>query len=333
MNTFWKTLFIGAVSVELVVIGFLWYATYRKKQIERNVLGAVSVNPIKKENLIFHSDAALKYYYEPKPNSIIEGQPLWRNDDAHYTVNSDTLNERYDYSVQKASDSARIVVMGDSFAFSQHVDTKNNWSEQLEDKLNKFMICPGIIKYEVINLGYDGYDIEYAVHRYNTRGKKYDSDVIIWYLVDNDFIDINEFLFPFTEKFEKILTKQDFEKAALKGDFYPAHTLGHVEYHKMYSKKFIFDYIYTLLQRFNVLKSQLILVIDESVNEEQKDLLKRWIQEGNEHIKLTQMVPLEYFPDYHPNLESQKVIAENLFSYLKKNNFISCEASQSGNPQ
>jgi len=326
MNTFWKTLFIGTVSIELGVIGFYGYAIYRKKQIEKNVLGVTSINPIKKENLIFTPDTIVKYFYEPKPNSIVDEQAPWTNDVAHYTINSDSLNEQNDYFIHKASDSARIVVIGDSFAFGGHVDTKDNWIERLEDKLNKFMRCPGITKYEVINLGYDGYDIEYSVHRYNIRGKKYDPDIIIWYLVKNDFTDINEILFPIMKKIEKTLTKEDFERVRRKSPFIPvSYVLGREEYEKMYSKEFIFDYIHKVFQRFNVMKSQLILVIDESVNEEQKDLLKRWIQEGNEHIKLTQMVPLEYFPDYHPNLESQKVIAENLFSYLKKNNFTSCD--------
>lgn len=268
----------------------------------------------------------LKYFYEPKPDLKEEEQAQWRDYTVYYTINSDSLNERYNYDIQKASDSARILILGDSFAFGQHVNTKNNWTELLEDKLNTLTKCNHIKKYEVINLGVRGYDIEYAIHRYNIRGRKYNPDIVLWYLVGNDFTIINEFLSPITKKIEQTLTERDYKEASLRGNFWLADTLGYEEYEKKYSKKFIYNYIHNLFQEFDFSPSTLIVITDENVNDEQKTILKSLIKEKNYNIELIEMVHLDRFPDSHPNVQSQELIAETLFSYLKKNYFITCEA-------
>jgi hypothetical protein len=57
-------IFISLIFVEITIILFLGFNIYHKK----NVLGEISINPIKKENLIFPKEGKLKYFYEPKPN-------------------------------------------------------------------------------------------------------------------------------------------------------------------------------------------------------------------------------------------------------------------------
>src|SRR4030067_1940185 len=43
-------------------------------------------------------DSNLKYFYEPKAKNTIIEKPDWLDNSATYTINSDTLNERFEYS-------------------------------------------------------------------------------------------------------------------------------------------------------------------------------------------------------------------------------------------
>jgi len=120
-----------------------------------------------------------KYFHEPAANTVITSEKEAPNK-AKYTINKDTLNERFNYLPRKEAGVYRIMVLGDSLAYGLFTDTDKNWVEQLENKLNKGKECGDIKKFEVINLGVDGYDINYTIERYRERGEKYHPDLIIW---------------------------------------------------------------------------------------------------------------------------------------------------------
>jgi lysophospholipase L1-like esterase len=103
-----------------------------------------------------------------------------RPSQAKYTINKDTLNERYDYSVKKQPGVFRIMTIGDSFTYGLYTNTDRNWTELLEDKLNADLRCQKSRKVEVINLAVNGYDITYTVERFLKRGIKYNPDLVIW---------------------------------------------------------------------------------------------------------------------------------------------------------
>ena len=58
--------------------------------------------------------------------------------------------------IKKNKDTFRIITLGDSFTFGMYINTKDNWTELLEDKLNSDMGCKNISMFEVINLGVGG---------------------------------------------------------------------------------------------------------------------------------------------------------------------------------
>ena len=132
----------------------------------------------------------LKYFYEPEANTI--KKEIKKPYKATYTINKDALNERFNYPVKKEKSVYRIMILGDSLAYGPYIDTSKNWTELLEDKLNKDKNRSNIKKFEVINLGVDGYDIEYTIERYKTRGERYDPDLIIWPI--RSFYRINELM-------------------------------------------------------------------------------------------------------------------------------------------
>jgi hypothetical protein len=142
----------------------------------------------------------LKYFYEPKANSIMNVRADWMSTLPKQTINNDSLNERYDYSLKKGKGIFRIVTLGDSFTFGENVDTKDNYPEQLEDLLN--LKCAKNT-FEVINLGVPGYDIQYMNERFMRRGVKYSPDLVIVLFGDFQLFRLNEELNKKIESIKK----------------------------------------------------------------------------------------------------------------------------------
>lgn len=120
-------------------------------------------------------------YYEPKSDTIINDAPSWLGHEVSYSINHDTLNERHEYAVPKPPRTYRIVTLGDSFTFGLFVNTYENYSELLEDRLHND-ICRAFDAFEVINLGVPAYDIGYSAERFRLRGQKYQPDLVILFL-------------------------------------------------------------------------------------------------------------------------------------------------------
>ncbi len=175
-------LIIGELSV-VTLVGIRFYFRWQ----QQNVLGTVVANPLVKDNFIFPPDDELKYFYEHKPHAIQKFKPNWLAHEVVNTINADGLNERFDYSMAKPPDTFRIMTLGDSFTFGALVNTADNYSEKLEDLLNTKLPCSKIRKFEVINLGVEGYDLEYSLHRFKIRGQKYHPDLVLWFLNYGDF--------------------------------------------------------------------------------------------------------------------------------------------------
>lgn len=143
----------------------------------------------------FRSD--LKNYHEPPPGATsweTDYLPPWVPTPPVITITEDTLNERRDYVVPKPENVYRIVVLGDSFTYGRFVSTAQNFPERMEDALNDPRLCRSAKKIEVINLGVYAYDLVYSAERFRARGTKYDPDLVIWYVVQNDFTDWPEYI-------------------------------------------------------------------------------------------------------------------------------------------
>jgi lysophospholipase L1-like esterase len=158
------------------------------------VLSATNVIDDKK-SMVSIPNSDFKYYFGLEPSKINVETRYWSNVDVFQTINSDGLNERRDYSVEKPKNTYRIIVLGDSVTYGVFVDTKSNWTEVLEDQLNT-KTCLDHAKYEVINLGVSGFDMPYTIKRYIDIGKKYNPDLIIWYESGSDLYRDYERMYP-----------------------------------------------------------------------------------------------------------------------------------------
>ena len=151
----------------------------------------VSINSINSSHLIFTPTDNLKYFYEPSPNVKLEESI--DNVTGVYKINSDSLNIEKDFKIEKPDNTFRVVTLGDSWTFGMFVNTNVNYPSMLEKKLNT-MTCDGIDNFEVINLGMIGYDVTYSAERYAIRGKKYNPDLIIWFIKDHNFYFYEDYL-------------------------------------------------------------------------------------------------------------------------------------------
>lgn len=184
--------FLLVIVVQIIVITSLVFYIQHKKD---DVKGAVMFNPIDRTMLSFSiPSAGLKYYFEPRANTTPkEFNPSWLNREITYHINADRLHERKNYDIGKEEDIYRIVTLGDSFTFGMYVETDENWPNLLENQLDASN-CGKFRKIEVLNLGVSGYDLQYSYERFKKRGIKYNPDLVIWMVKDDDFEQLNEIM-------------------------------------------------------------------------------------------------------------------------------------------
>ena len=322
--------FISFISAELLLIlGIIVLGIKIKNLQNGRVKGVQHVTVIKKENLIFDkANHNLKYFYEPKPSSVEVWNPEWLGYEVKNTINADSLNERYEYPIQKADNTYRIITLGDSSTFGQNVDTGYNYSEILEDKLNNTLKCENIKKFEVINLGVYGYDIEYEVTRYIKRGVKYKPDLVIWLLNDWNFDKTNEWLLPIKSRLknEGIV---DFDPKTRE---YVISGKAKRELFQVLGEEHILNYQKDkLAQMKNYLSSKLVIFSLTPLKNKYKDILKDFASSNSYFIidNLSNILGNSKYTllDYHPNKEGHKRIAEDLFDYLRNKFFQECKVS------
>lgn len=308
--------FIAIICIQIITIVALYFQI---QNTNKNILGT-SINTINLKAIKKTPTESYKYFYEPKANTIEEVND-WGPHKGIYTINNDGLNERLDYSEIKERNVFRIITLGDSYTYGMYVDTKNNWTEVLEDKLND-LNCNK--KIEIINLGVGGYDISYEVERYKLRGKKYAPDLIIWFLIDQ---------YRITELINE-MTKKNNNKWIKKGvniNSYEPWILARQEVLETYGEEGINRYQLNALRKINSMYKGKILFLVQKTESWTKPFPYMYEfknERANTEIYETVNVntnPRYHFPtDSHPNIEGYKAIAEDVFNYLTKNNLIPC---------
>lgn len=316
----------GLILLQVVVIAFLGYRIFQKGR-QKNVLGAAAVTPLKKENLIFPKDGELKYYYEPKPNTTEAVEKSWLPYKWMIHYNSEGLNDRFDYSVVKPPDTYRIVALGDSFTNGEYVNVADNYPEKLENLLNSQMHCRNIKKFEVLNLGVAGYDIQYAVHRFKLHGAKYDPDLVIWFMFDNDFIALNELTVGKRLQYEAELKASGAaDPEYVNGEFFPVWIKLSEEIYKEYGQDRLIAQGYKDLTGFSELYPGPLLIFTPNWTPPKfRELMKLYtIGRGNAYF-YDELPDYDTLPDSHPSAKGYTTIVASLFNYLTREKIIPCE--------
>lgn len=277
----------------------------------------VSVNYINRKNVISSPSGDFKFFFEPKANTNQADEN--KKFEVYYTINGDTLNDRYDYEQIKGKRIYRIITLGDSFTFGLHVDTKNNWTEILEDLLNNKK-CEDFDKFEVINLGVSGYDRQYALQRFIKRGVKYSPNLVIWF----DFEPYRN-----TEKIQQVFN--DYLKTHPPGEL-PSNFKSSIQYELIAktSDEELQKMVIATSQKFSKYYSgKLILMALPAMSRSQKDTLKK-VASLRSSTYFFDGLPdiykynLTFLNDGHPNKEGSRQIAQTILRYLFEKKIVGC---------
>lgn len=286
-----KGIIVTVVLIQLIGIFFIGKQIFQKRDVK-----GVSVNPIVRYEIVSSPSGKLEGFYEPQIGDIKRDLSFLGEDYNYsviYHINNDRLNQLNDYQVEKSKGVFRIITLGASFTYGANVNTKDNYPMQLQEMLDKS--C-GEKKFEVLNLGMGGYDLEYSVERLRVRGMKYDPDLVVWLITDDNFRTIKDI----SEDSLKQLSEEalvNMQKARIK-------------------------------ETFSIYGRPIVFVGSKNLAWQHKNLLKR-ITSIEPHTHLFLETPDIYkkkafFPDNHPNEKGYKLIAESIFDYLKDEKVIQC---------
>ena len=120
--------------------------------------------------------------------------------DVLVTTNAKRLRGK-EYPYQKSQGVTRILALGDSFTFGFGVNVEDSYSKVLERLLNVSTEGNGVRQYEVINTGAPGWGTAQELVFWNVEGHKYNPDIILLCLVENDPTDnVNAGLFELRDE-------------------------------------------------------------------------------------------------------------------------------------
>lgn len=323
-NTHTHKIFIGIlVLIDFLCVLLIAAFVYNIFVTQKSKVKGVQVTVLQKENYNFPS-TTLTYFFEPKADSILRESPDWLGYEYVNTINKDSLNERYNYSVMKPSKTFRIITLGDSFTFGAYVNTEENYTEILEELLNSNKLCEGIDKIEILNFGVGGYDIEYAVERYRLRGVKYKPDLIIWLINNHNLYYILELLQPF----QKRAQDKGIPIYNPKTQHYEAVDVAATELFKQYNEREIKNYTLDRIKRFfNLYKGPIVIAyfpMSKLYIRDYFDVEEEITGKIPYLLELTDITAIEnlHLSDRHPNPAGHKKIANELYSYLIKSEIL-----------
>lgn len=311
-----KSVIKSLIVIQLIIISFLTFQLHNKKT---KFYTQTSVSLVSKNTIQQAKTNELKYYYDLKTNGIATWSASFLKEPTTNIHNNDGLNDVQNYPINKKNGTFRIITLGDSFTYGQFVDTKNNWTEILENKLNSKKICKNIDKFEVINFGVPGFDPTYEVEQYRQKGIKYNPDLIIWMLIDYArFCDTS---IPIVSNYAKD-TNTNFEDSweIIRNNYIKNHDRSEIENDQRKNilkiRNFYQGHIF-FIDYYNTHQKIINNITNTDYFNElatKKYLYKKFPQKKSR------------FPDSHPNELGHKLIADILYEQLLKTNQINCQS-------
>lgn len=102
-------------------------------------------------------------------------RPNSKRQNGEFTINGAGMRSLREYTLRAPSDTLRIALFGDSFVAGDEVKDEEAWGSLLEQQLNQ-----AGLRSEVLNSGVGGYSIGQAYLRWQSQGKQYDPDIVIF---------------------------------------------------------------------------------------------------------------------------------------------------------
>jgi hypothetical protein len=321
-RNFFKTFaFILLVLTELVVVIFLLTRIFHRPE-------TIQISPIP-QKYILKPTSSLNYYYEFLPGNIIYDKQDWLSYSPTYSINSDGLNEKQDYQHIKGEKITRIITLGDSHTFGYLVSTPNNYPEQLEQLLNNN--CAVGMKFEVINLGVPGFDLQYSVERYRRKGMQYNPDIVLWFIKKDDFTELKELTAPKIGYYRNHYDVEEKRNFTQKGyHYYEVYKANKdIQDEVGFQKISMLQSGYLDLMATYYSKKLVLFSYDDSELKDYRQVIEDYINQRPETFFYSKIPPLYkyeglHLEDGHPSQEGYKIIASDLLSFLESNKIIDC---------
>lgn len=309
------------ILLQLLVIMFLGYGIFYKRN---NILGIASVNPMRESLISSNNQSQYKYFYEPRPNTTgFDENGCGKN--KNY-FNNDTLNDHSEHGIHKDEQTFRIITLGDSFTEGICVDPDQSWPKQLEAQLNKKLDRTGR-RYEIINLGAGGYDLEYSVERYRLRGQKYNPDVIIFFLKDDDFNSEADYVFSRINFHEKKVGKI-YQNGDYNGEAYVQAVEDVKKYYMENQDRILKNKQKSLEELLTLFPRKVLIITFPFTSTKYKNLIHKTQVKYKNLLLFDGLTNIyrygdEYvLKDTHPNEKGYQIIASDIFTFLTKNNIV-----------
>jgi hypothetical protein len=327
---------ITTILLEIFIVFYLL-----NNLLSKNIVPVIIDIP--KELIVFKniSNSSFKYFYENSPNMFDISNTKFGTV-IIYSINSDGLRERYNYTKNKPDNTFRIAIFGDSFVYGLYVNISDVFTELLEDDLN-LLNCSK--KIEVINFGVPGYDIPYMVESFIRKGRYYEPDISI-FLIKPDDIDVNnELWLPIYDKYLAEAGKPHPEKDFVKhlnvsNNAFKEYANKYSIYNNITHLQNSIDIPFKRLKENNYKNSKIIIfsiLLDDKRNEYLENKSKEYgfmftssnklgsfVELGNFWDKKFASYNTNTFKDVHPNKLGHKFLANFLYVYLISNNLIEC---------
>ena len=316
---------VASCAVSLC-IGVFIYSSFHSRT---NVLGAtMSMTILDKEYFEQISTPNFQHFYEMKPNSTVLGTALWLPERVEYTINQDGIHSTKDFEIPANSNTFRIMVLGDSFAFGQFVNTNENFSSRLSQMLDT-SDCRKEKNFEVINLGVQGYDIGYTVEHFRRMGIKYQPDLVIWLVNTHNIVPLDKRSDRFTS-LVAALPEEQRQRLKNGDDYMPLFVQAADEVIRSMGKDVIIQHLQAHMRVFNqVYKGPLVVLINDTMNDAG---YIQYVQHALEQRPSTYIA--DSFPnlarirgehkDKHPNSVGHIAIATHIYKVLTAKQLISC---------
>lgn len=317
------------MTVSIIISVLLSYSIYYHRIRANPKNNRTYISHIDKNSIVFPASSKFNFFSVEKPSITINDLRIWDKTTAFYSINDDSLNERFSYDTFKSEGIFRIITLGDSFTFGHFVDTSDNWTEVFEDLLNNNISCKNISKFEVINMGKRGFDIPYITKMYNDYGLKYHPDLIIWFESGSGFTRHNELMQPeIVNCQEKALATMDSKPE----EYYDCWKQAETKISQQYPDNMIQNFLSDWMNRFFLIRGDtpVLLASFNALEPKWKEVLYERAKNNSNVLyfdKITDINFLELFPDYHPNQAGHKSIASDFFTFMRDNLeiFLECD--------
>lgn len=280
------------------------------------------------------NDSVLPYGLCPNFEGIYDGMSICLPP-VKVKINSYGFRD-YEYILEKANDTFRIIVLGDSDVFGSGVELENTFPKVLEKMLNQ---GGNKHKYEVLNLGVGGYNMLEKVEIFKKIGISFNPDIILLVAdsINEDAIDrteMNNFIQKYIDEYTNIhnlkeneLNKSFLNEIAINGTSKYYEMLAKRPFKEIIERiKKPLDDLANITKRKNV---PVVFLYFFHIVPNEREVWKRMIEgygwymfdfEFYQKYKFEELIL--HKKDPHPNSFTHKLVAEEIYKKLFENNLL-----------